>query len=368
MNIINKAELELVAWGACLLGSGGGGALSDANQMLKVLPETWTVNVATVDEAVKSGGIAAVVAYIGAPSAVTDIAHPVAAKRAFTELNDLCRKQFGEPIRYLVPVEIGPVSSLVSCIVASEEKIAVIDADGAGRAVPALTMLTFRSLRPVPLLLANRDDVVVSLSTPTVAVAEDLSLGVIGSPEFNSIGGLALWPMQPPALQSVLPRELQGSLTLCRDLGRTLREEKSVPAARQVLETHGYGNRIIEKCKITSVSSTIIGGLDLGTVELQVEGGPDLTVFNTNENLILWSSQSDRPLAMAPDLICYVAEDGQPFSNADLLDHKPFENICLVLAEARPVLRQGAILKSFQKYLADHGYSGAYVPVNKLWV
>jgi DUF917 family protein len=367
MKTFNKVQLENIAWGACLLGSGGGGALYNANQMLHALPKNWKVNVATVQEAVKAGGLAAVVAYIGAPSAVSDLANPIAAERAFIELNNLCKKQFGGPIKYLVPVEIGPISSLVSCIVASKEKISVIDADGAGRAVPALTLLTFSSLSPDPLVLANHTNIDAILKTPQVSMAEELTLSVISASNFGSIAGLAMWPMQPPELNKVLPEQLRGSLTLCHDLGSTLRNDpKPVPAARLLLKQHGYRNWLLGKCKITNVSSAITGGLDLGQVDMQGEGGVQLTVFNTNENLILWSSLKDRPLTIAPDLICYVTEQGKPYSNADLLRQRPVEDICLLLAEARPVLRQKPILPSFQKYLVANGYAGAYVPIEKL--
>jgi len=55
----------------------------------------------------------------------------------------LLEKSSGHKVQFIVPVEIGAVNSLVPMVVASNMNIPVVNADGAGRAVPTLSCITF---------------------------------------------------------------------------------------------------------------------------------------------------------------------------------------------------------------------------------
>ncbi len=364
MTKLTKDQLRSVAWGACFLASGGGGALLNAEQFLQVLPDEWSVDVIDATEAAPDK-IAAVIAYIGAPTAIGSVSKPVAALNAFDELNALCQESQQQSISYLVPVEIGAISTLVACIVASAKGIPVVDADGAGRAVPALTMLTLSSLNPNPLVLASSSGIDVNLKTKSVSIAEDLSLSVISSPSFGYVAGLGIWPMQASAFDQVLP--IRGTLSLCNQLGDILRHAQTpVPAARKLIDANGYTSYILAQGRVTKASSQIEGSLDVGEIVIQTQSGDTVTVLSTNENLIAWSSKRNTPLVIGPDLACYVSAAGQPYSNADFVPSKLPDDLFLIGAAAPKPLLEKPILTSFQSYIANVGYAGAYVPIAKL--
>jgi hypothetical protein len=86
-------------------------------------------------------------------------------------------------------------------------------------------------------------------------------------------------------------------------------------------------------------------------------------IYNQNENLIAWDSQRDTPIAMAPDLLCYLTPDGIPFTNADL-SRAQGKQVALIGAPSNAALRQPAMIAAFQAVLQGLGYAGPYVPFN----
>jgi DUF917 family protein len=72
----------------------------------------------------------------------------------------------GRPASYLVSPESGALGFSTVALLASRLGLAVVDADGAGRAVPELPMLTFYAggVSPRPAILANGLGVCVELA------------------------------------------------------------------------------------------------------------------------------------------------------------------------------------------------------------
>ncbi len=89
---------------------------------------------------------------------------------AFDRLNKEYRGQIG----YVIPGEIGAVNTIALILVAIDKGIPVIDGDGAGRAIPALTMTTFAALNlsANPTVLANNQGQAVSVFAGDASQAE----------------------------------------------------------------------------------------------------------------------------------------------------------------------------------------------------
>ena len=116
---------------------------------------------------------------------------------------------------------------------------------------------------------------------------------------------------------------------------------------------------------IKNSSEATSGGFDFGTVVISADDGSQVTIYNQNENLIAFSNKSYVPLAMGPDLICYLTTKGQVFSNADLKTLPKGAKIAVIGVPARQ-MRIKFILDQFQQALAGIGYAGSYVPIEKL--
>lgn len=415
--IYTKEYLFHVVKGACLLASGGGGTYSSAQNLLKYYTKGEyygdknepCFEVVSKENAIARGGDAVVVAYIGAPQAISALQYPQAAVASVQKIIEQTKRD----IRYVIPVEIGPLSSIVPCLVASKCGLKVIDADGAGRAVPELTMVTYAAheVSVNPTILANSNNIFVSLAITdsngkscsrqtqenTAAVIEHLARPIIGINEFNQSAGIAIWIMDSEQIEKAV--EIEATLTLAHTVGKDL----TVPGAdslyiQKKLNEYLGGTREHQKVftlfegffQTSGTATSTQGGFDHGTVAIRNDKADQVTVIFQNESLIVWDSSRDTPCAMAPDSICYLVDDEQKvYSNGDVIkDGKLVENlvgkkVTLIGIVAHEALRsneqkllssdffhsemeKGSLMKSFKKVLADIGYSGIYVPLEEI--
>lgn len=90
-------------------------------------------------------------------------------------------------------------------------------------------------------------------------------------------------------------------------------------------------------------------GFDFGTIIFK-NSETTYTILYQNENIIAWSTDDEKPLALGPDLICYVTEKGLTFSNDDL-DYYESElkeqEVYIIRVKAPEQLRGAKILASF---------------------
>jgi DUF917 family protein len=145
-------------------------------------------------------------------------------------------------VRCFIPVEIGPVNSLVPLIgaVMSQGAVWVVDGDGAGRAVPQLPQTTFTGtplLAPCPCALASDADQTRAvesalLHAPTAAQVESLAGGVVGG--FGGYSGIAMWPSNAGNGHALTGSYIAGTLEQVRALGRFLLAASSPPPTSEV--------------------------------------------------------------------------------------------------------------------------------------
>jgi phosphoglucosamine mutase len=108
----------------------------------------------------------------------------------------------------LVPVELGAVSSVVPFVTAVQESLPVVNADGAGRAVPTLPLLSYAGygIPLYPSCLASNDKPPAKAALVFADVpfenAEAVYAGVFMAPPFDGIAGLACWMMNGATLKS----------------------------------------------------------------------------------------------------------------------------------------------------------------------
>lgn len=310
MRTLRRADLVDVARGAALFGSGGGGSPRDGMRMAAAFPEERTVELVTVEEV--RGARTAVAAALGAPSSGATLERPDATLRAVEALDRLCRAELGEGIGYIVPAELASVVTTVAVLAAGHLGLPLVDADGAGRAVPLLPMVTFARAGTEPVVLANARGESAVLRMHGFDAVEALARAIVSEPAFGMPAGLALWPMTPETLAEVTP--LRGTVTLCQEVGKVLREGGGLAA---VLEKSG--GRIAASGRIVSKTIAAQGGFDAGEVTIEEDGGRRVTLHVRNETMALWRGGIEE--IAFPDLLSYVTEEGEPFTNADLDAH-----------------------------------------------
>ncbi|SPO66750.1 DUF917 family protein [Pseudomonas sp. JV241A] len=392
---LEHKDMRALIDGGCFFGSGGGGTRTSALHLLEhfqvgdFYPAT-RVSVVSVEEVEE--GDAGVLAYMGAPEAIAGCRYPLGPVQALQSLARRLASE-GRRLAYVVPPESGALGFLVACLAAARLGLAVVDADGAGRAVPSLPMLTFAAAQvpPRPAFVVSHNGLEVELNvTPPVdaadysddasVIAEQMLRPIVASPAFGEFGGLALWVMSPEQLHRALP--IRATLSRALALGRALHagELGSTEALLAFLANRcGIQARVLcGPARIDHAGANTMGGFDIGTIDLQ-SADASLRLCYENESLLLWDKQQAQPLAMAPDSISWFIPGSGPgpqvASNGDLVGNDgalvgPYSGrpVCLLGWQAEAPLRVpgGLILWSFQQLLAGLGYPGPYRSVGQL--
>lgn len=380
------SDFRDAAAGAAILGSGGGGGYKDAlfiiNQLASQRGWSGTVTVKPYD----GSSPASVIAMMGSPDAAGEmsldelsrsIGNTLAIQSATCGFSPSCA----------IPIEIGPINSLVPLLAAALQLGSVrwvVDGDGAGRAVPELPQTTYAGaaiLPPTPCVVAdnaNHPSQIQSgvLTTPTTAQVETLAGAVVKA--FGAFAGISMWPSSQANGFALKGQYIPGTLEQIRSLGRFLHTRpKTAALARQIISITGRAaEAVVTNYYITQVTqATSSASLDAGVIRLDNDPDPAkstdrLYLYNLNENLIAYSTSQTAPLILAPDSICYYSEDeAAGFSNAtdDLSAYYDFStnrssgkkvSVIKVVAAPQLVATPG-VLESFANLLRSIGYAGA---------
>lgn len=394
---LDREDLQAMILGGCFFGSGGGGTLISARNLLShfqtgaFYPST-TVNVVQVDDVKDGMGI--VVAYLGAPAQIDSAEYPLGPALAVERIVKQMKAQ-GKELKYIVPPESGALGFLVACLVAAKYGLSVVDCDGAGRAVPSLPMLTFAAegVSPSPAVLVSQGGLAVELDVDAPegkggakhqedvdTIVEHLMRPIVSEPEFGQFGGLAVWIMDPESTRRAV--KVEGTLSRAVDLGKWIQGNGIVTGATLAKHLSVYGLQafVLFEGSLQSGSLTTSGGFDVGRIDIG-NTKRTCTCLYENETLIGWDSASDHPIAMAPDSIAFFVEEGDQrvASNGDLVNDdgsikKEFQGktVSVIGIAADASLRRadasqkGIVLRSFMDVLGDMGYHGGYVPVEDL--
>lgn len=386
-------ELQKIALGACFLGSGGGGKLKTSLKYIndyfsdnKEFQNFQIADLITDLEQTQKGESGIVVAYMGAPQKMDSIKCPDAVCKGIEKfVNDMQNKdQNFKGIDYIIPVEIGPVSTITACLTAHKMGKTVLNVDGAGRAVPTLDLITYTtnahvSVNPTFLCSENENEnkkppeapvyhqiklEIFGDKKPGAVFSDDMDSGaaskmeslarpVLNMPEFDQKAGLVMWYFEDVTKLMDDLASVKGTLTFCHKLGGAIRsklkDEDGLPDIEELFadikelfkvqpmfkELPIYPDPAIKEiCRgeLKSATTLTAGGFDVGVITIKdnrVKGDPEhfYKIIFQNESLLLWDSDSPIPLVMAPDLISYlIEEEPYTFTNGDIMDNGALKN------------------------------------------
>ena len=372
MRVLSRDDLIDLAHGATFLGTGGGGTLASTLQMIeRFASPQMALRLLEVDEAIRPAedrkGVTTVASFIGSQAANESLTDVTPAIRAVEAMSALTQKRLGVPVARTIAIELGVQSSAVpSLLVADQLGLDAVDADGAGRAVPVLPATVFAGagLSAAPTILTSAGGCTVTVEDDDAMVTNLVAGGVLRSPPFGVVAGLALWPMRAAELQRAVPEHggTRGSISLSIEVGSALRRGR-IESALEAIRRHGLEARILFRGRLVERRTTQSDDHVIATFE---DGsGRRVTTYSVSENLVLWDRQSGEPLLLAPDSLCYASPDGQALSNTELPDLGG--EVVLVAIEARRVLRESpTIMAAFADYLEKVGYPGPWRPFQEL--
>jgi len=306
MRSISAADLEALAIGAGILGTGGGGnPYLGKLHGLQLLKQGHTINVIAPED-VEDDALITSVGFMGAP--VVSVERIKRGDEPLTALRAL-EKHIGQRFDYIVPGEIGGSNSTAPMVVSAQAGIPVVDGDGMGRAFPELQMDTFMiyGIPAAPAAIADpRGHVAIFDGFADALVLEryarSVTIGMGGS------AGYAFPVMSGRDLKrTVVPH----TISLAIDIGNAvIGARQSLTDPVSAVLSVSSGERLFSG-KIVDVDRRLSGGFARGALILEGTGnhaGECVTIDFQNENLAARTSDGT-VLAVVPDLICLVDAD-----------------------------------------------------------
>ena len=375
--IIELREQDMIdiIWGATLMGAGGGGSISSGIKLMESYKERHPgeeLLVKMIDASdMKVGEYASATAGMGAPAAIVGVDFSEYAANAANLLKEIAERD-GKNLKYNFPVELGGFSIFFPLLLSLNTGAYTIDADGAGRAVPALEtlLLNVNGCPTSPLALANgnNDKITVELADPHNApLAEKIGRDICG--EFGNMVGISGWLVNKEDIEK---RIITGSITLCEKIGAIMRRA-NCPAEQlfEMLVSEGLVQaKAVCVGEVTDIRVETHGGFDYGTLDV-TDGTDSYRVNFQNENLLLQKKTGAgyADLMTVPDLTCMYCVDPagaagveprMPLSNADV---KKGMRIALGVIKVDPkwFLTDGTWWNVWKECFDHIGYTGGYL-------
>ncbi|MCC7281940.1 MAG: DUF917 domain-containing protein [Acetobacteraceae bacterium] len=302
MRELTLDEIEALAVGAWVLGTGGGGSpyLGLLN-MRRLHAEGRRVSLMQPEE-LADDDLVAVVSNMGAPlvgqERLTDSAN---IGRAVT----LMEEYLGRSFRAVMSVEIGGNNGVQSLMAAAETGKPVVDADAMGRAYPEAQMTSFAvgGLRPYPLSLVDPRGVEgIVAKVPSWKWMERLSRRMC-----VEVGSIAATCKAPRSGAEVKRWGILHTTSQAIALGQAIRlaQKEHRDPVQAILDSEN--GRLLFRGKVADIARRTTEGFLRG--KTQLDGldewrGHGFELAFQNEWAVGWLDGT--PRVMTPDLICVL--------------------------------------------------------------
>jgi len=309
VRLLAEAQVEDVAVGAALLGTGGGGNPYIGKLLAQqAIRRHGPARVVSLGE-VADDALGVFSAMMGAPTVMVEkIPRGDELVRAFRALEE----RLGRSVTHVVPAEVGGINSTLPIAAAATLGLPLVDGDGMGRAFPEVQMCTptIYAIAATPMALADEKGNAAVIETVDNRWTERLSRSI--TVEFGCTALIALYPMSGVQIRESL---VPGTLSLAEDLGRLLRDGHGIDGVLRRLRAH----RLFEG-KVVDVERRTVGGFARGEARIDGvdgDGGSTLRLRFQNEHLL--AERDGEVVATVPDLIIVVdAETGEPVTTEEL--------------------------------------------------
>ncbi|HUI35432.1 MAG TPA: DUF917 domain-containing protein [Stellaceae bacterium] len=299
---ITLDDIESLAVGAWILGTGGGGSpyLGLLN-MRRLYAEGHRVELISPFDLADDDHVA-IVSNMGAP---------LVGQERLSDSRNIARavqmqEEFGSwKFRAVMSLEIGGNNSIQPLMAAAHLGLPVVDADTMGRAYPEaqMTSVAVGDLEPYPCALYDpRGIEAIVTKVPTWKWMERVSRKIC-----TEMGSIASSCKAPRTGREVKEWGIHFTTSKAIGIGRRVREAQRLhadPIAAVLDEAQG---KILFRGKIVDVARRTTEGFLRGTTRvegLDEDRGANLELAFQNEWVVAW--RDGTPIAMSPDLICVL--------------------------------------------------------------
>jgi DUF917 family protein len=354
---IGKDEVEDIALGAAVLGTGGGGDPFIGKLLaLDAIEKHGEVEFLNPD-GVAENDFVIPSAMMGAPTVMVE--KIPSGNESLASLRQL-ETHLGKKADAIVPIEQGGINSQIPIAVAATLGLPLVDCDGMGRAFPELQMVTFHldGVQATPMVISDEKGNSMVLNTLDNVWAERIARAVTVQMGGSSL--IAIYPMEGAKLKtSCVPN----SVSLSMKIGRAIRNarRRGDNAVAEVIRI--LNARVLFQGKVVDVIRRTVGGFARG--EAKFEGldeymGQSLVISFQNENLV--AKVQGQVVASVPDLITVMdSETGIPITTEGL---RYGNRVIVIGSPCHPKWRTPEGLRTVgPQYF---GYEHKYKPVEKV--
>lgn len=354
--MIDVQNVEDIALGAAVLGTGGGGDPYVGKLMAnEAIRKFGPVELVTVDE-MADDDLSVSIAMMGAPTVMVE---KMPGGNECIDAFNAVQSYLGKPIKYVYSIEAGGINSTIPITLAAQLRLPLVDLDGMGRAFPEIQMVTHNlfGITATPFTMADEKGNSAVLSTIDNRWMETFARSIA-----VNMGATAHIAAYAATGKQQKEAAVYGTMSLAEKIGRTIREARAehidvIQALRDV--TNGF---VIFHGKLTDVQRKTVAGFARG--EAILEGiaentGSTMKIQFQNENLM--AEKDGEIIASVPDLITMVEEDtGEPITTEQL--RYGFRVIVLGMPAHHHWRSEKALAVVGPRYF---GYDVDYVPVEK---
>lgn len=354
MRKINSHDLDAIALGSTVLGTGGGGdpyigKLMAQNAILKYGEVTMLA-----PEEVPDDALIVPIAAFGAPVILLE---KLFSGREAIAAFDMMEKYFGQKIYATMPAEAGGLNGVIPFAVAAEKGIPIVDADGMGRAYPRLEMVTFTlyDIPASPITQADEKGNRAIYHTINNMWGEMM----VGS-TVVPMGGSCFIGCYPMTGKQLKEAAVLGVISKAEQIGLSISQAKArgQDALESLLET--TDGKLIFQGKITDVSIKTEGRWNKGVCKLrglEKFAGQEMVLDFQNEFLI--AKVGDRVIVSVPDLITVLDMDTAEPITAETLQYGYRLLVIAMPCDDKWRTKKGIALGGPSVF----GYENEYVPI-----
>jgi uncharacterized protein len=308
--MIGVADLDDIAVGGAILGTGGGGdpyiGKLMAQQAIRKYGAVRMIDVAEVED----DALVVPCAMMGAPTVMVEkIPQGEEILTAFRKLERFLGKKIGA----ILCAEAGGLNSTIPFVIGAMTRIPVIDGDGMGRAYPELQMVTFtlHGVSATPMVVVDDKGNCILLECIDNRWTERLARAAT-----IEMGGSVLISLYPMDGLTAKKSAVRGTLTLARRLGEILRESRATHADAVAAIQSKLSAATIFHGRVTDIARRTETGFARGDAKfagVDEYRGHNYRIEFQNEFLI--AEQDGLPIVTTPDLITLLdADTGVPIT------------------------------------------------------
>jgi uncharacterized protein len=338
---LTERDIDYLADGCALLGSGGGGESHSFRIVLKnLIADRGPIQVLDATS-LAPDSLAVNVGFVGAPIVMTE---KLFCERTVILALEAMSRRLGRPIDAIMPAEIGGANGLSAFIAAALLGVPVVDADGMGRAFPMNDMITYsiygRSASPT---IATTDHgEVVCIDGSSNRRLELLSRAIA------TANGSVCFGVDYPLLgEDVRTCAVLGSVSLARRIGMALETARSERRdhCKELIAALGGTDRLAVRSlidgKVIDCHHEIRSGWQFGRVTIDsVPPGHRMMVEFQNEFLI--AVRDGVTVTTTPDIISIVDTDTLQNITSDGVRYG--QRVIVIAIEAPTILTTDAAL------------------------